>query len=190
MVVMGIEKEVKRRNRKANLQKIILGTIKLGGVLAIGMLAPNVLGAMGKLGLVPHQRQKESIISSRKNLVQKGLLKYKNGNLEITEKGRGILEKEIILDRSRGKKRKWDGKWRVLIFDIPEGRKKDRERVRYVLISLGFMRLQDSVWIYPYDCEEIITLLKADLRVGKDVLYMVVEALEYDKPVKSYFGLQ
>ena len=57
-------------------------------------------------------------------------------------------------------------------------------------MNIGFMRLQDSVWIYPYDCEDLIALFKADSKIGKDILYMIVEALEYDEPVKSYFGFK
>lgn len=50
-------------------------------------------------------------------------------------------------------------------------------------------RLQDSVWIYPYDCEDLVALMKADLRIGADVLYMIVERLERDKYLRRHFGL-
>lgn len=71
-----------------------------------------------------------------------------------------------------------------------ESRKSDRENLRHTLISIGFMKLQDSVWIYPYDCEDLITLLKADMEIGKDILYMIVEALEDDKHFRKYFKLE
>ena len=144
---------------------------------------------MKKLGLLPKKRQKEFINASRERLVTNGLLQYQNGMLNVTKKGEVYLLKEVAYENLNiKKKKKWDGKWRVLIFDIPEQKKSIREYVRHTLISIGFMRLQDSVWIYPYDCEDLIILLKADLKIGKDVLYMIVEALEYDKPVRSYFG--
>ena len=57
------------------------------------------------------------------------------------------------------------------------------------LRDIGFIRLQNSVWVYPYDCEDLITLLKADFRVGKDVLYLVVEAMENDKEIRKHFRL-
>lgn len=56
-------------------------------------------------------------------------------------------------------------------------------------MTLGFVRLQDSVWVYPYDCEDLITLLKADLKVGKDVLYVVADRIEYDQPLRTLFDL-
>ena len=77
----------------------------------------------------------------------------------------------------------------MLIFDIPEKRKSLREKVRTTLVSLGFKRLQDSVWVYPDDCEDLITLLKADFRVGKDLLYLIVDTIENDRVLREYFGI-
>ncbi|MBI5742650.1 MAG: hypothetical protein HZA25_02335 [Candidatus Niyogibacteria bacterium] len=65
-----IEKEVRERHRRANIKKIILGSVALTGILAIGMVAPNALGAMAKLGIIPHRRQKEIIARSRTRLVR------------------------------------------------------------------------------------------------------------------------
>ena len=77
----------------------------------------------------------------------------------------------------------------MLIFDIPERRRGTRAQIRRTLLQLGFTRLQDSVWVYPYDCEDIVTLFKVDLRVGKDLLYMVVDKMEFDAPLRQRFGL-
>ena len=55
--------------------------------------------------------------------------------------------------------------------------------------EVGFVCLQDSVWVYPYDCEEFMALLKAELRVGKDVLYAIVERIENDKTIRTHFKL-
>ena len=50
-------------------------------------------------------------------------------------------------------------------------------------------RLQDSVWVYPYDCEDIIGLLKTDIGVGKDLLYMIADEIENDRHLRENFGL-
>ena len=73
---------------------------------------------------------------------------------------------------------------------IPEHLRFVRDQIRATLVSVGFRRLQDSVWIYPYDCEELIILLKADLEIGKDLLYMIVDTLEADEDIIDYFGLK
>ena len=56
-------------------------------------------------------------------------------------------------------------------------------------MHIGFVRLQDSVWVYPYDCEDLIVLLKADFKIGKDVLYMIVDELQGDWERRKEFGL-
>jgi len=53
-----------------------------------------------------------------------------------------------------------------------------------------FFRLQDSVWVFPYDCEDFMALPKADLRVGRNVLYVIVEKIENDKHLNEHFGLK
>ena len=87
------------------------------------------------------------------------------------------------------RKKKWDHRYRLVMFDIPERRKSTRERIRLEMRGLGFLRIQDSAWLYPYDCEEFIALLKADLHIGKDVLYAVIEEIENDAWIKKHFGL-
>jgi hypothetical protein len=56
-------------------------------------------------------------------------------------------------------------------------------------MHIGFVRMQDSVWLYPYDCEDLIVLLKADFKIGKDVLYMIVDSIEADTTWRKHFKL-
>lgn len=178
-----------KRAKKKNLQKYILTAVAAAGVISIALLAPNVLGAFAKMGILPRPRQKEFIRDSRNRLIKKGLLEYKNKTLRLTEKGERVLHRLEAGDFRMKTPKRWDGKWRMLVFDIPEIKKYLRERVRLTLVAIGFMRLQNSVWIYPYDCEDLIMFLKADFKVGKDVLYVIVDSLEYDKHALEHFQL-
>ena len=49
--------------------------------------------------------------------------------------------------------------------------------------------LQDSVWLYPYDCEDLVTLLKADLKIGNAILYIIAEKIENDSHLKAHYHL-
>ncbi len=184
-----LENKNAHRRRKADLQKIILNTVAVAGVLTVGLMAPNVLGALGKLGLAPTKRHKDAIAASRDRLVKNGLLKYEDKKLRLTPKGEERLRHFEVRDFAFKTPKRWDGRWRVLIFDIPERRKGLRDKVRFTLSRVGFVRLQDSVWIYPYPCEDLLTLLKADFRIGRDMLYMIVDTLEYDVPFLKKFNL-
>lgn len=112
-----------------------------------------------------------------------------DGRLCLTRRGEALLRQWELRAQARKKPRKWDGKWRVLIFDIPERRKTLRSQIRRTLVEIGFVRLQDSVWVYPYDCEDFLMLLKADFRVGRELLYMIVDSLENDNHLRRSFGL-
>jgi hypothetical protein len=187
---MGIlETESARRTRRGELQQIILETVKVAGLVGIFVLAPNVVGAMAKLGIIRSPRQRDVITRSCDRLVATKHLVWEGNKLRLTAKGEKVLRTLEARDFAMRTPPRWDGKWRVLIFDIPEYRKGLRDKIRHTLMSIGFERLQNSVWIYPYDCEDLITLLKADFRVGRDVLYMIVDSLEGDTLLKKRFRL-
>lgn len=185
-----LEVESRRRAKRGEIQKLILESVKLAGILGVGLVAPNVIGAMEKLGIISFKRQGEIVRSSASRLVSRGLLKFNGKYYELTEEGQKLLRKFQIADYKLNHPKRWDRKWRLVIFDIPEKKRWARDRVRNIFVSAGFYRLQDSVWVYPFDCEDIIGLLKTDFGVGKDVLYVIADEIENDKHLREYFGLK
>jgi len=85
--------------------------------------------------------------------------------------------------------RRWDKKYRIIIFDIKETRRGARDTLRIWLTQLGFIQLQRSVWVYPYECQEVVTLLKAHIHIGKDVLYLTADFIENDRWLRKAFDL-
>lgn len=187
---MGIiENESRKRKRKQDIQKAILQTVAAAGLVSIGLLAPNIIKILGP-ALQKSMLFSGNVNRSRRKLVDTGYLKYNNNRmLELTPKGRAKLDQLELYNYKIKKPKKWDKRWRMLIFDIKEDRKILRDRVRRTLQTLGFYRLQDSVWVYPYDCEDLITLLKADFRIGNDLLYIIADSIENDKRLKNIFNL-
>lgn len=183
-----IEKRAREVSRRDALRYALLSSIKLAGLVTIAVVAPNVVSGLVKLGIIPHPRQMEAVRRSSSRMLAKGLLIKVDGRLRLTSKG----EREIALLQnriSRSTPRKWDGRWRLLMFDIPERRKYLRQRIRNILREIGFVRMQDSVWVYPYECEDLMTLIKAEMRVGKDVVYLVAQAVEGEKQLRRHFKL-
>ncbi|MEK7147912.1 MAG: CRISPR-associated endonuclease Cas2, partial [Patescibacteria group bacterium] len=159
------------------------------GVLSIGLIEPNVIKAMHQVGLISSKRQSEIVYSSASKLAKKGLLKFNGKYYELTKEGEKYLRQLELRSFKLDKPRKWDKKWRMIIFDIPEKKRKVRTQIRTIFASVGLLRLQDSVWVYPYDCEDIVGLLKTDLGVGKDVLYIIVDEIENDRHLREEFGI-
>ena len=82
-----------KRSKKENLQKTILYSVAAVGALSVGLVAPNVIGAMYKLKIIPKPRQKEYVASSASKLVKRGLLRFENGYYKLTREGERILRK-------------------------------------------------------------------------------------------------
>lgn len=183
--------KVKKVLTKGDVTKTILATIKASGILTAALVAPNVLQSFSKLGIIKtHKRQKEVIARARDNLTKNGYLKRNaHGFLELTQKGDTKLRSYELANYTLLVPRIWDKKWRILIFDIPEYKRALRDKIRNTLVCIGFMPVQKSVWIFPYDCEELIALLKADFKIGKDLLYLIVDKIENDKVFRDWFDL-
>lgn len=185
-----MEKESIKRSRNHDLQRIVLETVATAGILSMALVAPNAIKVMRKSGLLLKIRQKEIINLSRYRLVQNGLLaRDERGFLKLTPKGEEKLRQCELHDYKIKKPKHWDKKWRMLIFDVREERKILRDKIRRTLVAIGFQRLQYSVWVYPYDCEDLITLLKADFKIGKDLLYIISDSIENDTWLKRSFNL-
>jgi len=123
------------------------------------------------------------------NLKNRGYLRETKKGWELTPKGRIEIIKIIIWKKLNNKK--WDGKWRIIIFDIPEMSRRDRDFLRRELKWIGFIELQKSVWIFPYDMEkELVALLKLwKLEFLGDIRFLVAEKITSEEELKKYFNL-
>lgn len=86
-------------------------------------------------------------------LQQKGYIRVKSlegtKGVMLTPKG---MEKVLRVRRKmQERKKRKDGKWIMIVFDIPEKRRQDRDLLRDALVDMGYQKFQHSVWVCPYD---------------------------------------
>lgn len=133
----------------------------------------------------------KSFYSMANYLVRKGWIKYvdKNNERFIKLTKNGQLEALLAKARLPDKPGKWDGKWRIIMFDIPEESEDKRNFFRYLLKQNGYIKLQHSVYIspYPLNREAITFLNKSGLCAYVRVLK--VEEMDNDKDLKKIFNL-
>jgi phenylacetic acid degradation operon negative regulatory protein len=118
-------------------------------------------------------------------------------------KAQTINNKTVLVLTEKGKKRKleydlgnikipeqenWDGKWRLLMFDIPESAKIAREALREKLKKLGFAKFQKSVWLHPFPCENEIDFISECFSIGQYLNLLTVQ-IEDDQPLRRRFDL-
>lgn len=193
---MGKVEEGARKHRKRrNVQHTVLGVVAAAGVIGIALVAPNIFQALPSIMGKERYKLTFQTKTALGRLHVKGYIRFieKKGrrSVEITEAGQRALALSLARETAQAsKQRRWDHRWRLVVFDISEKRKTVRDRLRMLMRECGFLRLQNSVWISPYDCEELVGLIKADLKLGTSVLYAVVEELENDAWVKNHFGLK
>ena len=188
----NMEREALVRRRKGYVKDAVLAAVGLSGLLLVAMAAPNAIQLLGKTSI--GKRFKDQTLTTLSRLAKEGLIKFeKRGGkryARITEKGRKVLALELQKKALQAQaKKRWDRRYRIVIFDIAEVRRSIRIRLRETMRAAGFVRLQDSVWVYPYDCEDFTALLKADLHIGREVIYIIAESIENDGWLREHFNL-
>ena len=105
-----------------------------------------------------------------------------------TEKGK-LRALNFKLDNIRHKHNKWDGRWRMIAFDIPDKFKKGRDALRRRLRKIGFCELQESIFITPYDCQKEIGLLVDFFHLEKHVRFGILDFIDNESYFKKIFKL-
>src|SRR3989344_8931309 len=185
----NLETKSRRRTRWSVTRQAILATIAIPGMFAVVAIAPSVLSLLKTT--VTGRKLSNKLFHAQSvfwQLVNEGYIEVDaktKKNARLSEKGRRQFEMLKVPKKPRW----WDGKWRMLTFDIKERRRATRDKIRDTLRTFGFFRLQNSVWVYPYNCEEYISMLKVDQKIGKDALYVIADQLENNQDLKKYFDL-
>lgn len=108
--------------------------------------------------------------------------------IKLTNKGRTKYLK-FRLEQLSLNGGSWDGKWRVVMYDISKFKRNQQENFRRVLKYINFLQLQKSIYLTPYPCEEQIAYLREYFNVGSEVLFMRVDKIENEEIYKQYFKL-
>lgn len=94
------------------------------------------------------------------------------------EKLRQLSEESLINNPDN-----WDKKWRVIIFDVPEKYRSARDSLRFKLYFFGFVKIQKSVYVYPFPCTNEIAALSNRLGIGKYVTIMIAEIIQGEENI-------
>ncbi len=195
------EKIYPPNRRKPNIQKAILKVLAEKPAISMPELnkkiqplqPPLVRGGklLNNLGVTQSppdkgdlggSKKRYALARSIKQLVESGCVEIRESDnqkyLKITKKGQGKLNCIKLEGEEALVSNAWDGFWRIIILDIPEGRKPEREALRYLLKKANFVCIKNTVWISPHPYEHLFTNIKKDLNLGNELMIIVTDKLD------------
>lgn len=183
-------------SKKATAAKFVLATLALGSIVFIGPLVPALVTILGD-PRKPHRYSRNNLQQTIRTLKHRKLIEIireKDGStrVELTNKGKKRI-REFCFDSLKIKKpKRWDGKWRILMFDIPTKPKlynNARNALRDKIKELGFVQMQKSVWVYPYECEDEVLFLAETYHIERFIDMLVAERVMHEEKFKRKFKL-
>ncbi|MEI8269929.1 MAG: hypothetical protein WCG45_01035 [bacterium] len=159
-----------KKDKKPNIQKDILKFLAEKPAVSVEAIK------------VEDPKKNYALARSIKNLVESGCVEIHNSDnqkyLKITKKGQGKLNCIKLEGEEALVSNTWDGFWRIIILDLPEDRKSEREALRYLLKKANFICIKNTVWISPYPYEHLFTNIKKDLDLGTELMIIVTDKLD------------
>lgn len=177
--------------KKVKIGEKILEILATAGVVGFTALCEGARNSGWVKGRnSPESRVKRSLNGlARQDLVVK--IKSSAGpKWELTPEGKKLYDQNNLDKIAISKPDVWDGKWRVVIFDVPEtAGRSTRDIFRRKLNNLGFVMIQKSVFACPWPCEMEILNLSEILNIEKSIKVIEGDILSESEDLKIRFGL-
>lgn len=176
---------MKRRNKIQDLVYRFLGRTKTTSL-------DDLVGHIGEILETESDRStkaKYAATRTLKTLEERGDIESfstpHSSFIRLTGQGRQNLRKLDLDNSNLPLPTSWDGKWRVVILNIPESNKEQRNALRYLLKKAQFVCAKNSVWISPYPFEHFFENIKKDMNLTDEL--MVIVSDEIDGETAEYF---
>ncbi len=174
--------------KKPSIQKAIFKTLAGKKAVSFESLKKDVENTIKDL--YKSKNSSEYAISrSIKNLASDGLVESFQSDYQpyfrLTTEGKKRLNNNALDNDTGLISNEWDGYWRIIILDLPEDRKSEREALRYLLKKAGFICVKNSVWISIYPYENLFTNIKTDLNLTTEM--MIIKTDKIDELTKKEF---
>ena len=183
-----------KKHTKGGLGKTILKGLVVGGLILVALGGSPSVSQIMKLFGAQNSNERQRVNTAIRSLRKKRLVKisYEKDKeiIQITRGGRSRVLTYNIDDIKLKKPQKWDGHWRVVTFDIPNTKKKARDAINMKLKDLGFLPIQKSIFVSPYEAINEIDFIGEHFMVRKNIKYIIAKKIEGDSELKRRFGLR
>ena len=117
-------------------------------------------------------------------LQRKGLIEKKNNECKLTLLGLRYFKK--IKQNNIEKKKEWDGKWRIVMFDVPEKYRKERNWLRFQLFGFEYQQLQKSVFLGKWPLTEDFFSEIVKRKLNNFIRLITIGEIDDEKILKSF----
>lgn len=173
------------------LVKGIAKGVGLTGAVGLVIIAPNATVALDKLAKMFGKETKKGYPDYLK---RSGYFKYEQKGdkfvIRLTEKGKHLIEYSDFEEFEFDEPKKWDGKWHLLMFDIPETNRKSRNTIQYKLKQLGMKQLQNSVYVHYNSTAELAKIIRqTHPAIESLIISATVDKIDGEKQLLKAFKL-
>lgn len=179
---------------RSEIIKDVLRWLAVAGAVSMAATSPYFVSNILRASKQMRRHPKKQINNIFYRLRKEGCINIQKVNhqiyISLTDDGRKKAGWLQIDDLKINKPKKWDGKWRLAIFDIAQSKLIKREAFRGKLKELGFYQLQKSVWVHPYECDDEIQVLKDFLALdNNEIKIITAEKIDDDVYLREIFKL-
>lgn len=185
-------REKSKQEQRRELTKEILKSLALGGLVVASLALPNLPQVFSFLG-VKTPRERYAVKRALGSLARQKLIKITDKNneqvMEITEAGQKRILKYKFEEMFIKRPPKWDGLWRVIMFDIPEKHKQGRDALSRKLKEMEFCPLQKSVFVFPFKCKDELDFICEIFGIREFVYYFAAKSIDNEVNLKLHYDL-
>ncbi len=183
------------RKPKSEIARDIISGLAIAGMILVAANSPYFVNNLIKSFKKTKKYPRKKIYDTFYSLKRQGCVKIEKKNNQIyvslTENGKKKANWLQINNLKIRRFKKWDKKWRLVLFDIAQLKKIYREAFRGKLKELGFYPLQKSIWVHPFDCEAEVELLRDFFGLsGEEVRLVVSENIGDDGKLRKIFHIK
>jgi len=193
---MGLKKyKYYFKKPRSEIVKDFLSWLAIAGLIYVASSSPYFIRNLIRAYQKRKKYSKKKIADTFYNLRRQGLIEIGEKNhqiyIRLTEKGKKKAGWMQIDSLEIKRPKKWDGRWRLVIFDIAQLKKIYREALRGKLKELGFYPFQKSAWIHAFDCRAEIELLKEFFGLSDDEIRLIIsDDIGDDRKLKKFFKIE
>ena len=104
--------------------------------------------------------------------------------------GKNILKRAALLQMRPRPQARWDGLWRLVMFDVPSRQKAARDRFAGLLKTLGFVHYQKSVFICPHPCEDELEVIAEFYGISDCVDIVLATKIAREREYRRHFKIK